>query len=204
MRATGPDLTGQVFSRLTVLKLAEVRHEKRMWECLCECGKTAIVATGDRRAGRTKSCGNHRTGRQSHGGSDKPEYQSWLGMKARCSNPKHFAYDYYGGRGIDVCDRWKNSFENFLADLGPRPTKDHTLERNDVDGNYDPGNCRWATRLEQNKNRRPRKQKTHCKRGHPLSDDNVVVDAGGRKCLTCRKILWQQWSSRNPKRGRAA
>ena len=83
-----------------------------------------------------------------------PEYKSWITMRQRCLNPNKDCYHYYGGRGITVCHRWRNSFENFLEDMDPRPSPELTLERNNNDGNYEPDNCKWATRKEQSQNRR--------------------------------------------------
>ncbi|WP_143565689.1 hypothetical protein [Sinorhizobium fredii] len=92
------------------------------------------------------------SGKVTHGGTRLPEYRVWAGMHQRCNNPKSTRYAKYGGRGIMICERW-NSFENFLADMGPRPTPDHSIDRRDNDGNYEPGNCRWATRSEQQQNK---------------------------------------------------
>ena len=89
-----------------------------------------------------------------HGMTKTPEYNSWRGMKNRCFNPNYQHYSHYGSRGITVCDRWKNSFQNFLADMGSRPTAKHSLDRIDNDGDYCPGNCRWATKAEQENNKR--------------------------------------------------
>jgi len=87
-----------------------------------------------------------------HGLSKTPEYRAWASMVQRCTNPNNARYDRYGGRGISICVRW-NKFENFLADMGPRPTKGHSVDRKDNEGNYEPGNCRWATRSEQQNNK---------------------------------------------------
>lgn len=88
------------------------------------------------------------------GGKATPEFRCWNHMLSRCFNPNVENYKYYGGRGITVCERWRNSFEAFLSDMGPRPTLKHSIERNKTDGNYEPANCRWATKAEQSRNMR--------------------------------------------------
>jgi hypothetical protein len=133
-------------------------------ECLCDCGVSKFVRTGALLAGRTVSCGCARKAanvrdklrNRQHGHAINyalsPTYHSWRGMKDRCRYPSNASWRNYGGRGIRVCDRWK-VFENFLEDMGERPI-DHTLDRVDPDGNYEPGNCRWATRIQQQRENR--------------------------------------------------
>lgn len=155
-------LEGQRFGRLAVVR----RHErnslsgKAQWRCLCTCGGVAIATTGDLRSGATVSCGCFRkeqVGLSVHGHGRRgkhrsPTYHSWADMVKRCTNPRNWAWKYYGERGITVCERWM-TFENFLADMGDRP-EGLTLDRINNDGNYEPGNCRWATRKQQSENRR--------------------------------------------------
>lgn len=124
--------------------------------------------------------------RITHGWSDTPEYAAWANAIQRCHNPKAQAYARYGGRGISVCGRWRASFEDFLADMGQRPQAT-SLDRIDVDGNYEPGNCRWATIFEQNSNLRPRET---CRAGHLYTPENTRMRnrAGAkptRQCITC-------------------
>ena len=128
--------------------------------CRCDCGSTRDVMKSRRRSGKSRSCGclqktlvGNRA--RTHGDSNSPEYRSWRSMLTRCLNPRHHNYHNYGGRGITVCDRWRKSFAAFLEDVGPRPSRSHTLDRfPDNNGNYEPDNVRWATPVEQHRNTR--------------------------------------------------
>ena len=127
-----------------------------------------------------------------HGGARRgrttPEFRVWLGMRNRCGNPHVKSYPDYGGRGIHVCDRWQ-LFENFFADMGPRPSSAHSINRINNNLGYEPSNCVWSTRSEQNRNKRKMAPKSKCKHGHDLNHDNVYIRSNGkRQCKTCRKL----------------
>jgi hypothetical protein len=154
------DLTNQIFTRLTAIRvIGKNKAGQYIWLCRCECGTEKPVTATSLIERDAKSCGCLRIeNRFKHGHGTKKtrkgsEYSSWEHMRARCRNPKHKHYSYYGGRGIKVCERW-DSFINFLADMGSKPTKAHSLDRKDPNGNYEPSNCRWATRKEQALNQR--------------------------------------------------
>lgn len=154
-------MLGTRYGRLVLLERGKGENAK--WLCACDCGNTKLIYANNVRTGKTQSCGclHAETMREmctTHGDTvgriRTPEYEAWSGMSKRCYNVKTKAYSYYGGRGITVCDRWRNSFEDFLADVGRKPTPAHTLDRINSDGNYEPGNVRWATRRVQRINQR--------------------------------------------------
>ena len=159
------DLTGQTFGRWVVISRGSDDPSGRAyWNCLCECGTEKLVRVGHLRGGLTQSCGCRRAEvaaqtHTTHGMRWSPEYSVWSGMKRRCFNPNEQNYAYYGGRGITICPEWAESFETFYRDMGPRPSDDLSIDRIDVDGNYEPGNCRWATATEQSSNQRRSKKK---------------------------------------------
>lgn len=144
--------------RLTVIEFQRDprRPQHPVYLCRCDCGQTAKVARAN--MARTHSCGCIKRemlqAKATHGMSSSPEYHTWADIKARCSRPKRREFGAYGGRGITVCLRWIDSFENFYADMGPRPSRKHSIDRIDANGNYEPNNCRWATAKEQRINQR--------------------------------------------------
>ena len=161
------DITGQKFGRMTVIEISHRNGKGRVfWKCLCDCGKEKAVSSWHLRLGGTKSCGclhtdfaksgkSNRKHGDANGGKLTTEYWRWQSMKARCYNPHNRSYPAYGGRGINICDRWKNDYAAFLSDMGRCP-KGYILDRIDVNGDYEPSNCRWISLRDSQANMRPR------------------------------------------------
>lgn len=154
-------IVGQKFGKLTVTGRADNdRFERTRWNCICECGKETVVAYFRMKSGHTKSCGCAKKGPVTHGKSRTKTHNSWLAMKQRCQYEGHPEFHRYGAAGIKVCERWNNSFESFLEDMGEKPDG-MSLDRINSSGNYEPGNCRWATTAQQNRNRKSNINITH-------------------------------------------
>jgi hypothetical protein len=153
------NLLGQKFGMLTVIEYAGCGRDSATWLCRCDCGGEKIAYSALLRKGQTSHCGclipsiKSRVA-QTHGQSGTPLYKKWRDMISRCEFPSNFGYPWYGGRGITVCERWRRSFVSFADDVGQPPSPKHSLDRIDVNGNYEPGNCRWATWAEQCRNKR--------------------------------------------------
>lgn len=162
------DETGNVYGKLTVLRFAGMYNNHARWLCRCECGREVDVR------GTMLRCGNHRSCGCGHykanGLYHTPEHRAWAGMKQRCTNQNLPRYSGWGGRGITVCQRWKDSFLTFYEDMGPRPPDKDSVERIDNDGNYEPGNCKWATWLEQSRNTRRTRLITYNGETHCISE----------------------------------
>lgn len=159
----GENLVGRRFGRLTVTAYYGKEPTRagpiHYWECRCDCGELAYCNSTNLRTGNSQSCGCLKIEKtvdrsRTHGKTRTPEWIAWVGMRARCYDANSDSYKHYGARGIKVCDRWKDDFAAFYADMGPRPSSRHSIDRKDVNGNYEPGNCRWATPEEQASNKR--------------------------------------------------
>ena len=178
-------MIGQKFHRLTVIERAESTPGNRgkRWLCQCECGNQTIARNDSLKNGRSKSCGCYKNEQASkrivsinktHGMNNTPEHMCWKGLMNRCNNKNSPSYKDYGGRGIKVCESWKK-FENFYKDMGKRP-EGTSIDRIDVNGDYCPENCRWASRQVQNNNTRKNKYITHNGETKTLSEWSRVYN----------------------------
>ena len=149
-------MVGERFGQLVVVARHGSHGGSATWHAICDCGKHRVATGKHLRTGHVISCGcakNDGRSFRSHGSSKTAEYSIWSQMRDRCSNADNKNWKHYGGRGITVCERWCR-FENFIADMGPRPSPKHSIERGNNNGNYEPGNCRWIPKRLQPRNRR--------------------------------------------------
>lgn len=191
------DLTGLCFGRLTVECFSHRRGSKAQWRCTCNCGASIIADGHNLKSGNTQSCGCKNSyvtaaRNRTHGKSGTPEHTIWASMKQRCLDVGCKAYVHYGGRGISVFNCWRDSFEAFLADVGERPGPEYELDRIDNDGNYEPGNVRWATRKEQMRNTRASRRITAGGLTHTLSEWSEL--SGIRRSTIAFRIDKCGWS----------
>lgn len=203
--AYGPkpkDLTDTEINGITFLSFshrAPGRHGSRLWSCRCFCGAVFVARPSQVRSGHTRSCGCLlreflATGRarRTHGKRKSAEYSAWAKMIQRCTNPKDPKYIDYGGRGITVCERWRNSFENFLADMGDRPAQGLSIHRKKNDAGYEPDNCCWASAKTQAApgNRRAPKPRP----SHPNSLKNLrpMTSESAKRAWQTRRVRQQE------------
>lgn len=186
------DLTGKHFGMLTVIERRGSRPNgvgtTPMWLAKCDCGGEVLTSGPRLRGKQTRSCGCLL---RPHGKYGTPEYNAWASMIQRCTNPNSKNWKNYGARGIKVCSRWMNSAAAFLKDMGPKPGPDYSLDRIDTNGNYEPGNCRWATLKEQSRNRRTARIITVEGRSATLAEWAEITGIGR---TTIRERLSRGWS----------
>ena len=184
-------LTGQRFGKLKVIEFLGVKYRQTQWKCVCDCGNFTVASVGNLRNGHTKACGSH-NGMQTHGMYQSLEYKIWTSMKSRCLNQNDKAYKYYGERGITVCERWRHSFENFIADMGVRSSGNLSIERIDNDKGYSPDNCVWANKTVQSRNHRRNFQITF--NGETLCVTDWAVRLGMEPQTLSNRIQRYGWS----------
>jgi len=189
------DLTGRKFNRWLVLKQIGVKENRRIWECICDCGAIKHLPTS--LVYIVKSCGCLqkeaaiasilKRGVKPY----RTERRIWRGIRDRCINPKSTHYHDYGGRGIKMCDSWLHSFDNFIKDMGPRPSNKHTIERIENDGDYELGNCKWATRKQQANNRRSNRLFEYNGISQTMQE---IIDQTGIKKSTFKSRVYMGWT----------
>lgn len=194
------DLKGSRFGRLKVTaRFHPVKKSQTKWLCVCDCGNEIIVFAGNLTRGHTKSCGCLTLElRRTHGLTDTGEYRIYRNMLRRCCSPKDKRYSDYGGRGIGVCESWRDSFEAFYTDMGPRPSSNHSLDRINNDGWYSLENCKWSTGVEQQNNTRRNVIVEHDSRSLTLAQWARELNVN---TSTLRKRLSRGWSVAQAFRG---
>lgn len=190
------DIRGRRFGRLLVREFAGINHAGlATWNCLCDCGTSKVLPGAYLTRGNTKSCGCYRQDKSradhtTHGMTHTTEFKIWGGMKERISNPNYHGYANYGGRGITMCEEWFNSFETFLADMGPRPSPNHSMDRINNSEGYSKANCTWSTVKQQARNRRTNHLLEYKGEKLPLA---VWTERLGFRKMTLRNRIVSGW-----------
>jgi len=191
------DITGQKFNRLTAIEYMGLNKNRlSTWLFRCDCGNEKVIVTQNVKSGLVKSCGCYSKECNSkrfttHGKTNTKEYHTYYKIKDRCYNKSCKEYRLYGQRGIVMCDRWLESFENFFKDMGYAPTSDHSIDRIDVDGIYEPTNCKWSTKQEQNRNKRNTIYITYNNEMHDLKTWCEILNKDyNRTYLRIKQLNW--------------
>lgn len=188
-KTTKINMVGKTYGMLLILE--EIKERSSLgyiyYKCKCACGKEKIIRGRNVRSGHTSSCGCLLV---KHKMTETVEYKTWRSIKTRCYNKNILRYKNYGGRGIKVCDRWINSFENFFEDMGYRPSKNHSIERINNDGDYEPSNCIWADFKTQARNRRTSTKILH---ENKIIDIFLFSEKMNLSVSGARKRIWRNY-----------